>query len=193
MSPLCVIGVTVFSRWHVDCTAERISMPQIARVRHSVVNVTKSNTGMWCLYYLQKSCTRANVKFSTEKNAANDECTKSIPSGLTKDTPWSQVALQKSITSCISHESVVHFARKHFIFYCHLILCVWHRLHVHCWLLHGSGVPHKNRISIGISILITSWSVCTGISYWREPFSCNLHEGTRVRYNTWQYATKGIT
>ena len=52
-------------------------------------------------------------------------------------------------------------------------LCEWHRLHVHCWFLHGSRVLHTN----GISILITNWSVCTGISYWREPSSCNLHEG----------------
>ena len=56
-------------------------------------------------------------------------------------------------------------------------LCEWHRLHVHCWFLHGSRVPHTN----GISILITNWWVCTGISYWREPSSCNLHEGTLVK------------
>ena len=55
-------------------------------------------------------------------------------------------------------------------------LCEWHRLHVHCWFLHGSRVPHTN----GMSILITNWSVCTGIAYWREPSSCNLHEGTLV-------------
>ena len=53
----------------------------------------------------------------------------------------------------------------------------WHRLHVHCWFLHGSRAPHTN----GMSILITHWSVCTGISYWREPSSCNLHEGTLVQ------------
>ena len=57
-------------------------------------------------------------------------------------------------------------------------LCEWYRLHVHCWFLHGSRVPHTN----GKSILITNWSVCTGISYWREPSSCSLHEGTLVIY-----------
>ena len=51
-------------------------------------------------------------------------------------------------------------------------LCEWHRLHVHCWFLHGSRAPHTN----GLSILITNWSVCTGTSYWREPSSCNFHE-----------------
>ena len=56
-------------------------------------------------------------------------------------------------------------------------LCEWHRLYVYCWFLHGSRVPHTN----GVSILIPNWSVCTGISYWREPSSCNLHEGTLIR------------
>ncbi len=42
-----------------------------ARLRHSVVNVTKSNTGMWRLDYLQKSCTRANVIFYNVKNEQN--------------------------------------------------------------------------------------------------------------------------
>ena len=89
----------------------------------------------------------------------------------------------------------MHFARKHSISYCHLILCVWHRLHVHCWLLHGSGVPHKNGISIGISMLITSWSVSTGISYWFGSLRVILLDtfSRRLRVPPWCGMRVGFT
>ena len=77
--------------------------------------------------------------------------------------------------SCNSRGGVVHFARMHLIFHLN-IWFVWMAPAACALLVLAWWVPHSN----GISILITNWSVCTGISYWREPSSCNLHEGTLV-------------